>query len=142
MLKNEPISLKIYYEFLPPNFSISPVLIAFLKRCNPNTGELILNPKIRKDVAAEADISLGRTNQLLSDFSKQNVLIWLDTGTYLANPFMFGFGSWPENKKRCEDLTPRLATESTAEYKTKPVADSAPTEDSTIKKLKELGLLK
>lgn len=98
-IPNEPDYIKLYLaDILYLNDmpkGMNSLLLALLKKMNYGN-EIVLNSYIKKQIAEELGIKPNTINQNLSMFVKKNIFHIVGTGTYLANPFLFGRGKWEE----------------------------------------------
>lgn len=58
--------------------------------------EIILNSTIKKRIAEKLGTSMQVIDNNLSKYVKANILERVGRGTYLANPYLFGKGSWKD----------------------------------------------
>jgi hypothetical protein len=82
-----------YLNSLPK--SISGVLYELLQYMDYQ-GRIILNAGLKREIAARINTSVQHIENSLTKFSKKEILIRKDTGIYLANPWLFGRGSWED----------------------------------------------
>jgi hypothetical protein len=59
-------------------------------------GRIILNAGLKREIATRINTSVQHIENSLTKFSKKEILIRKDTGIYLANPWLFGRGSWED----------------------------------------------
>jgi len=100
--EREPDFVKLYLRDLAllselPKW-LSGVLYELLQYMNYDN-EIILNSTVKKRIAEKLDIQVRSISNALSKFVKKNILIKNGRGTYIANPYIFGRGSWSNIKE-------------------------------------------
>jgi len=86
----------LYLSKLPQG--LNSALFALIKRMNYE-GHIVLNSAVKKVICIEIEKTMASLDKALSGFVKQGVLIRLDKGVYLANPYLFGRGKWQDIKR-------------------------------------------
>lgn len=127
-LPQEPEFIKLYLADINKIFDLpkgcSPVLYEILKKMNYE-GQIILNKFVKEECAKAAKIALSSFNNCLTDLVKKDILKRLGTGTYMANPHLFGKGSWVEISKQREFyLTVKYSSKGKEIVQTPPVQNS------------------
>jgi hypothetical protein len=112
LLPKEPPYIKIYLEDIAkiqdlPSGSTN-LLYELLKIMNYETNEIFLNSALKKRIAEKIGIkNLKSIDNALTQFHQRNVLIRVDRGIYMANPNLFGKGTW-QQVHRLRKLSVRL----------------------------------
>jgi hypothetical protein len=109
VLSQEPNYIKLYintilaFRDLPK--TMNAILIELLKLmtfANPEEkhgGQLIfLNKFAKEGITERLNIKINTLEQALTKFTKSGILKRVGTGTYQANPHMFGRGEWLDIK--------------------------------------------
>lgn len=103
--QSEPPYVKVYFDGFSCLRSVPlycwPVLV-WLLRLMPyaNTDPCFeFGAPMRRKVAAELNVSLGRVNHAVSDLLKYGVLLPVERGLYQFNPSFFARGEWKDIKK-------------------------------------------
>jgi len=109
LVSQEPSYIKLYvntllaFKDLPK--AMSALLIELLKKMTfadkgkPHGGQLIyLNAFAKQDIISQLNIKMNTLDQGLTKFTKSGILKRVGTGTYQANPHMFGMGEWTDIK--------------------------------------------
>jgi hypothetical protein len=107
IVSQEPNYIKLYvntllaFKDLPK--TMSSLLIELLKHMTfanreaKHGGQLIvLNPFVKQDIIERLEIKMNTLDQGLTKFIKSGILKRVGTGTYQANPHMFGMGEWTD----------------------------------------------
>jgi len=126
-LPQEPEFIKLYLQDINKIFDLpkgcSPVLYEILKQMTYD-GKIVLNKYVKEECATAAKIALSSFNNCLTDLVKKDILKRLGTGTYIANPHLFGKGSWAEISKQREFyLTVKYSSKGKEVVKTPPVQE-------------------
>lgn len=101
-IDREPNYVKLYLKDiirlkgLPP--STTSVLNALLQSMGYNNIIPAYAP-IKKLICRDLNISMDTLNKAIDNLYKQDILIRLDRGIYMADPDLFGRGSWSEIKE-------------------------------------------
>lgn len=104
-LNQEPDFIKVYLQDINKIFELSkgctPALYEILKKMNYE-GHITLNKYIKEICAKNAGMTLNSFNNCITDLTKKDILKRLAQGVYIANPNIFGKGSWTEISKQRE----------------------------------------
>ena len=127
-LPQEPEFIKLYLADINKIFDLpkgcSPVLYEILKKMNYE-GQIILNKYVKEECAKNANIVLSSFNNCITDLVKKDIIKRLGTGVYVANPHLFGKGSWAEISKQREFyLTVKYTSKGKEVVQTPPVQKS------------------
>jgi len=101
-IEREPDYVKLYLKDiirlkgLPP--STTNVLNALLQSMGYNNIIPAYAP-IKKLICRDLNISMDTLNKAIDNLYKQDILIRLDRGIYMADPELFGRGTWNEIKE-------------------------------------------
>lgn len=79
------------YENLPTG--IHRILTTLVKLTNYDN-QIILNAGIKRQIGSKLKTSVDVINHAITALVKKQLLIRLETGIYLLNPYQFGKGSW------------------------------------------------
>ena len=104
-LAQEPEFIKLYLQDINKIFDLpkgcSPALYEILKQMNYQ-GHIVLNKYVKRICAEAAGLALTSFSNCITDLLKKDIIKRIDTGTYVANPHIFGKGSWSEISKQRE----------------------------------------
>mgnify|MGYP001618243978 CR=1 FL=1 len=104
-LAQEPEFIKLYLQDINKIFDLpkgcSPALYEILKNMNYQ-GHIVLNKYVKKICAENAGLALTSFNNCITDLLKKDIISRVDTGTYMANPHIFGKGAWSDISKQRE----------------------------------------
>lgn len=104
-LPQEPEFIKLYLQDINKIFDLpkgcSPALYEILKKMNYE-GHITLNKFIKEICAKNAGLTLSSFNNCITDLIKKDILSRVGHGVYVANPHIFGKGSWAEISKQRE----------------------------------------
>lgn len=95
----EPNFVKVYLDNilyltdLPKG--LNSTLYALLNRMSYGN-QLVINAALKRQIAAEIDLSVSSINNAITKFVKGELLKRIDTGLYLVNPHLFGKGEWKD----------------------------------------------
>lgn len=112
ILPKEPPYIKVYLEDIAkiqdlPSGSTN-LLYELLKMMNYESNEIFLNSALKRRIAEKLGIkNLKSIDNALTQFHQRNVLIRVDRGIYMANPNLFGKGTW-QQVHRLRRLSVRL----------------------------------
>jgi hypothetical protein len=104
ILPKEPPYIKVYLEDIAkiqdlPAGSTS-LLYELLKMMNYETNEIFLNSSLKKRIAEKLGIKNTKSiDNALTQFHQSNILIRIERGIYMANPNLFGKGTWQQIHK-------------------------------------------
>jgi hypothetical protein len=99
---SEPPYIKLYIgdlmriKGLPP--ATTNVLLSLLRSMGYNNVIPAYSP-IKKLICRDLGISMDTMNKAIDNLYKENILIRLDRGMYMADPELFGRGTWGEVEK-------------------------------------------
>jgi hypothetical protein len=109
LLSQEPHYIKLYvntllaFKDLPKQMNM--LLIELLKHMTfankeaKHGGQLIiLNPFVKEDIIERLGVKMNTLEKNLTDFVRSGILKRVGTGTYQANPELFGRGEWTDIK--------------------------------------------
>lgn len=101
-LEREPDYVKLYIKDVLrltdiPN-SGNSILFCILKRMSYNS-EIALFAPVKKGIALELGISEPTVSKAIELFANRSILLRIDRGLYVVNPFFFGRGKWEDIKK-------------------------------------------
>jgi len=98
----EPEYIKMYIDDILHLSKIpqglNQVLYALIKLMNYE-GQIVLNSSVKKLICTQIGKSMATLDKALTGFVKEEVLMRVDKGIYLANPYLFGRGNWNDIKK-------------------------------------------
>lgn len=98
-LSKEPDFIKVYLQDINKIFELpkgcTPALYEILKQMN-YAGQIILNKYIKEICAKNAGMNLNSFNNCITDLTKKDIIKRVAQGVYVANPYLFGKGSWNE----------------------------------------------
>ena len=99
-IQSEPAYIKLYIDDISKLYDLSGVtnnvLYELVKKMNYE-GQICLNAGIKREIASRLGLKNIRSiNNYLTTFCKKDILDWVDTGIYIANPNLFGRGSWAD----------------------------------------------
>lgn len=102
-IPSEPAFIKLYLEDISRLYKLpsgtDKLLLELIKRMNYE-GKIYVNAGLKKEIMSELGITNIRSiNNNLSKFCKADVLARVGQGTYMANPNLFGKGSWADIQK-------------------------------------------
>lgn len=104
-LQQEPEFIKLYLQDINKIFDLpkgcSPALYEILKKMNYE-GHITLNKFIKEICAENAGLTLNSFNNCITDLLKKDIITRVGHGVYIANPHIFGKGSWSEISKQRE----------------------------------------
>jgi len=105
----EPPFVKLYLEDIALLYNVpntgKDVMIELLKLMNYSDNEIILPPAIRRRTADKLNLSIYSFNNQFNKLVKNNIIIKVDESVYVANPLLFGKGSWTDNNKLRDKLS-------------------------------------
>lgn len=107
VFSKEPAYIKLYLDHLSRfkglQVSLNPILFEMLKHAsyaNSNSRKggmlLFLNKPLKKIIAENCGVSLGRVDNAVTEFVKKGYMRRLELGMYQFNPFLFGKGEWAD----------------------------------------------
>lgn len=85
----------LYLKNLPKGLNV--VLLALLRRIDYKN-QIVVNVGIKRQISEESGVSVDRISHSITEFIKKKILFRKDTGIYLANPYLFGKGTWADIK--------------------------------------------
>ena len=98
-IEAEPAYIKLYLaDILYLNdlqTNQAGLLLALLQKMNYDN-QIVLNAALKREIAEKLNISTGTLDNNLSKFCKGKILKRQDRGIYIANPHLFGKGTWHE----------------------------------------------
>lgn len=107
----EPAFIKLYLADLlylnDLQTNQAGLLHALLQKMNYDN-QIVLNAALKREIAQKLKISVGTLDNNLSKFCKGKILKRQDRGIYIANPHLFGKGTWHEivqNRNAHIDMT-------------------------------------
>jgi len=104
-LPQEPEFIKLYLQDINKIFDLpkgcSPALYEILKKMNYE-GHITLNKFIKEMCAKNAGLTLQSFNNCITDLIKKDIISRVGHGVYVANPNIFGKGSWADISKQRE----------------------------------------
>jgi hypothetical protein len=97
IVSREPQYIKLYLQDIIylndlPKW-LSQVLYSLLKLLNYDN-EIYLNAELRKRISEELEIKPQTLNDAILKLNKSKILVKIGSGTYIANPMLFGKGEW------------------------------------------------
>lgn len=100
---SEPHYIKQYQQdfdaFNALKKSSKEVLQELLTYTTYNENMLYLNIAIKKTVCKKLGIAYQTITNALSELKKSQILLYLDTGLYIVNPYYYGLGEWSKLRK-------------------------------------------
>lgn len=100
---SEPHYIKQYQQcFYPVNLlkkKTKEILQEILLYVTYNKNTIYLNQPIKVDICNKLGIAYQTMTNALTELKKSQILLFIDTGLYVVNPFYFGKGEWKELKK-------------------------------------------
>ena len=104
----EPEFVKVYLACVAgfadyPN-SLNPILLAFLKRmsyADDKGGAQVIytNSHMKSQIAEECNVTIGRVDQALKEFTDSGCFFRVARATYSVNADYFGRGNWKDIRK-------------------------------------------
>ena len=98
----EPNYIKLYLDGVGKlsglAVSNNAVLYELLKKMEFETNLIYVNSYMKTEIAKDCKVSISAVNNSISKFVKKRLLVRVGTGTYRANPLVFGSGSWDNIK--------------------------------------------
>lgn len=64
-----------------------------------NKNTIYLNQQIKVDICNQLGLAYPTMTNALTELKKSQILLYIDTGLYIVNPYYFGKGEWRELKK-------------------------------------------
>ena len=100
-MESEPEFVKIYLQDVSRLFNlpsgVSSIMYELL-RYMTYENLIALTPYIRKQIADKLGTNTGVFNQGITKLTKQGLISKVGSGTYMANPDVFGKGKWKDIK--------------------------------------------
>lgn len=136
-LPQEPEYIKLYLQDINKIFNLpkgcSPALYEILKKMNYD-GEIVLNKYVKAECAKNSNLKPSSFDNCITDLVKKDILKRKATGTYLANPHLFGKGSWSDIcKQRNFYLTVKYSKNGREIVPTEPVQEEFNLEEKAAK---------
>lgn len=104
-IAKEPDFVKVYLQDINKIFELpkgcTPALYEILRQMNYD-GHITLNKYIKENCAKNAGMTLNSFNNCLTDLTKKDIIKRVAQGVYIANPYLFGKGSWTEIAEKRE----------------------------------------
>ncbi len=75
------------------------VLEELLDHTTYNENAIYLNKAIKVEVCNELGITYPTLNNALTELKMSQILLYIDTGLYIVNPYYFGLGEWAKLNK-------------------------------------------
>lgn len=102
LVDKEPDFVKVYLNDIMQLSNLpkssNKVLMALLAKTNYQN-EIILHPLVRKEVCAELSIAEVTFRKAVDQFVETGILTKKASNYYIANPYLFGKGSWENIRK-------------------------------------------
>lgn len=101
-IPNEPAYIKLYIQdviklkCLPKGNSA--VLYELIKQVDYEN-EINLNPRIKKRICRNLNMTGASLNNVLSKLIKVGIILRIERGSFLLNPHLFAKGSWTDIKR-------------------------------------------
>lgn len=143
MQKKERAFFKIFFDKFPREFTITSLVIALFEQATSD-GVLILNPKIRRDIATKGNVQVPTLNNLLVRMAQLQIIARVDSSTYVFNPYMVTFSRGTESQKNAINVDFLFAPIEEKKVEASLPALEVDTEkqpNSTIEKLRSIGLI-
>lgn len=107
-VEREPDFVKLYLKDIERVLNlpagVSSTMYELL-RCMNYDNLIALTPYIRRSIAEKICTSVDVFNHNLAKLSNEGVITKIDTGTYLANPDLFGKGKWTDIRNMRLEIT-------------------------------------
>ncbi|WP_417216047.1 replication/maintenance protein RepL [Alcanivorax sp.] len=121
-IPSEPSFIKLYVEDISKLYNLprgtDKLLFELLKHMSYE-GQICLNSGMKRIISEKLNIQNTRTiDNNLSRFVKSNILDRVETGVYIANPNLFGKGSWADIYKLRKLWVKRTYTKNKTEIET------------------------
>lgn len=117
---SEPHYIKQYQQcFYPVNLlkkKTKEILQEILLYVTYNKNTIYLNQPIKVDICNKLGIAYQTMTNALTELKKSQILLYIDTGLYVVNPFYFGKGEWKELKKIRDRIKISLSVRNNKEF--------------------------
>ena len=105
----EPDFIKVYLDclltFKGVRKGLNPILLQFLSYMTYADSEsaeggqiIIINRYVKEAISKKLDLSIESVNKALTEITKAGIFRRISSGTYQANPNLFGRGEWKDIK--------------------------------------------
>jgi len=99
---SEPRYIKQYQQdfdaFNALKKSSKEILHELLTYTTYNENRLYLNIEIKKAICKKLGLSYTTMTNALTELKQSQIILYLNTGSYVVNPYYYGVGEWPKLK--------------------------------------------